>query len=112
MVRIGCRWQRRRRFFEDDSRKLGLGEWCGRKEEDGFGGEGKALRVLLFTQLLGSASPECWGKSGPGRAQDPHIGTVLAVSLITSFIAQKPSVSLVLLTLFTGVWVEGGSGGN
>lgn len=36
---------------------MGLGEWCGRKEEGGFGGEGEALCVLLLTQLLGPASP-------------------------------------------------------
>ena len=31
-----------------------------RRRGNGFGGEGKALRVLLFTQQLrGSASPEC-----------------------------------------------------
>lgn len=32
------------------------------RRRNGFGGEGKPLWVLLFTQLLGSASPECWGK--------------------------------------------------
>lgn len=80
------------------------------------------------TGLAGKASlceyyslRSCWAQpllsveekeSGQGRAKHLHIGTELGAFLVTSFTAQKPFSSLVLLSLFTGVGGQGVSGGS
>lgn len=52
------------------------------RRRNGFGGEGKPLWVLLFTQLLDSASPECWKEMVKGGQRTLTQALSLVLSLL------------------------------